>query len=320
MTLSESTVEVKRVRLPNRTERVCKTAGFGVWGGLLFGSVFITAGIAFILVGLEILPVAPSSVYAPYWVLSVFGGFFAIGGFIIWIRVAREQLFVKRRKNLSALYPRSEVFADYPWNPKGITKSPWSMVMQSLVSSLVFAAFLTPFNWWAWKSDNGSWLVRGIVSLFDLFLALAVIELIRRTLAALKYGKSGIEYETFPFTTGDRVNLRWLVPSGLTHVKSITFVLRCVEEWTEITGVGEDKTHSLVHEQLWAATRTTEGRVNIRPGARFSLSYDVPATAPESSLSGEPRITYWELDICATAAGVDFEERYLVPVYRSASS
>lgn len=320
MTLSESTIEVKRVRLPNRTERVCKTAGFGVWGGLLFGSVFIAAGIAFILVGLKILPVAPSRVYAPYWVLSVLGGLFAIGGFTVWITVVREMLFVKRRKNLSALHPHSEVFADYPWNPRGITKSPWSKVKQSLAASLVFAAVLTPFNWWAWRSGDSPWLVRGIVSLFDLFLAFAVIELIRRTLAALKYGKSGIEYETFPFATGDRVNLRWLVPSGLTNVKNITFVLRCVEEWTEITGVGDDKTISLIHEQLWAATRTTEGRVNILPGAKFSLSYDVPTTAPESSLSGGPRITFWELEICATAAGVDFEERYLVPVYRGAFS
>jgi hypothetical protein len=320
MTLSESTIEVQRVRLPNRTERVCKIAGFGVWEGLLFGSVFVTAGIALILVGLKILPVAPSSVYAPYWVLSVFGGVFAIAGVIAWIKVVREKLFVKRRKNLSALHPHSAVFADYPWNPKGITKSPWSKVQQSLASSLFFAAFLTPFNWWAWCSDSSSWLIGGIVSLFDLFLALAVIELIRRTLVALKYGKSGIEYETFPFTTGGRVNLRWFVPSGLTHAKSITFVLRCVEEWTEIKGAGDDKTISLIHEQLWAATRTTEGRVNIWPGARFSLSYDVPATAPESSLSGEPGITFWELDICATAAGVDFEERYLVPVYRGAFS
>lgn len=320
MTLLESTIEMKRVRLPNRTERVCKTAGFRVWEGLLFGSVFVTSGIALILVGLKVLPVASSRVYAPYWVLSVFGGVFAISGFIIWIKVLREQLFIKRRKNLSALHPHSEVFADYPWNPKGITKSPWSKVQQSLAASLFFAAFLTPFNWWAWSSDSGSWFIGSIVSLFDLGLALAVIELIRRTLVALKYGKSGIEYETFPFITGDRVNIRWLVPSGFTRVKSITFILRCVEEWTEITGVGDDKTVSLIHEQLWAATRTTEGRVNIWPGARLSLSYDVPTTAPGCSLSGEPRITYWELDICATAAVVDFEERYLVPIYRGAFS
>jgi hypothetical protein len=286
---------------------------------LLFGSVFIMTGIAIILVGLKILPVSPSRVHAPYWFLSVFGGIFATGGFIVWIKVAREQVFVRRRKKLSALHAHSEVFADYPWTPKGITKSPWSKVTQSFAASLILAVFLTPFNWWAWRSGDSPWLIRGIVSLFDLFLALGVIELIRRILVALKYGKSGIEYKTFPFITGDRVNLRWLVPSGLTNVKNITFALRCVEEWTETTGVGDDKTISLIHEQLWAATRTTEGKVNIWPGDRFSLSYDVPITAPGSFLSGDPRITFWELDICATAAGVDFEERYLVPVYRGAS-
>ena len=96
-------------------------------------------------------------------------------------------------------------------------------------------------------------------------------------------------------------------------------VSRAVCEWTETTGGGDDKTISLIHTQLWAATRTTEGKINIWPGDRFSLSYDVPTTAPGSCLSGDPRITFWELDICATAAGIDFEERYLVPVYRGAS-
>jgi hypothetical protein len=96
-------------------------------------------------------------------------------------------------------------------------------------------------------------------------------------------------------------------------------VLRCVEEWTETTGRGDDRSITLIHEQLWAAARSTEGLVDIRPGGRLSLSYDVPETVPGSYLSGEPRVTFWELDICATAPGVDFQERYLVPIYRGAS-
>lgn len=65
MILSESSIEMERVRLPNRTERVRKATGFGFWGGMLFGSVFIAVGIAVVLVGLKIIPVDPSRVNAP---------------------------------------------------------------------------------------------------------------------------------------------------------------------------------------------------------------------------------------------------------------
>jgi hypothetical protein len=162
--------------------------------------------------------------------------------------------------------------------------------------------------------------VKCLISLFDLFILLGAYELVRRILVALKYGSSGVEYETFPFVTGDRVKLKWLVPSGLKNVESITFVLRCVDEWTESIGVGDDRSIIIIHEQQWAATRTTEGRVGNWLNGKLSLSYDIPATAPGSYLSAEPRITFWEIDIYATASGVDFQERYLVPVYRGASS
>lgn len=320
MMLSESIVDAQRMRLPNRTERVNRTTGFSALGGIVFGYIFVGVGVAIILVGLKAIPVNPANIRAPYWVISFTGGMFTMGGILVWTRVLQEQLLVKRRQTLSAQHPRSEIFADYPWNPQGISKSLWSKVFSSLVAILAFAGFLTPFNWWAWGADGVLIFITCLVSLFDLLWILGVYELFRRILAALKYGSSSIKYEHFPFITGERVGLRWSVPSGCQNTESITFVLRCVEEWTESTGAGDDRSTILIHEQLWAATRTTVGRLANWPSTSLSVTFDVPATASGSYLSGEPRITFWELQVCTTAPGVDFEERYLVPVYRGASS
>lgn len=318
MALSGSIEELGRVRLSNRTERVVQTTGLGISGGFLFGFVFVAFGTVITLIGWKIIPVAPSGVHAPYWILSLFGGIFGASGMIVWAMALQEWLQVKRRQALAARHPRSEVFADYPWNPKGITKSPWSLVGKSLCAILLGAEFLTPFNWWAWGATDSSLMIKIIVSLFDLGLAFGVIELVRQILVALKYGNSRVEYETFPCHTGGRVGLRWFAPSGIENTTSVTFVLRCVEEWLESTGTGEDRSSCLIHEQLWAASRGTESRVDIRPNRPLSLAFDVPGAASGSNLSGKLRIIFWELDVCAEAPGVDFQECYLVPVYAKA--
>lgn len=316
--LSGSMIELERVRLPERAERVAQTASLGgMVGVFLFGFVFVAIGTLIINhVGQKIIPVYPSGVREEYWILLLVGGIFATFGMILWARVFKARLLEKRRQALVAQVPRSQAFADYPWNPKGITKSPWAPVGKSLGVTLFLAAFLTPFNWWAWRLHGGP---KAIVAVFDVVLVLIVIDLVRRILVALKYGNSWIEYETFPSLTGGSVDLRWWPPSGLENATSIKFILRCVEEWNESRGTGEQRSSSLIHEQLWATTRTTEGRVDCQHNRPMSLSFDVPATAPGSNLSRKLSITFWELDVCAEAPGIDFQERYLVPVYAGAS-
>lgn len=317
MMLSESVVEENRLRLPNRSERVATTTGLGRVGGFLFGLVFVAIGAFIVLIGLRVIPADPSSVNAPYWVVTLCGVIFATFGAIIWGMVRQERRLIQRRRTLAERHPYSTVFADYPWNPMGVAKSPWGPAWKAFGIALFLAVFLAPFNWWAWGSEDGVLMVKIIVILFDLILLLTVFELVRRILIGLKYGRSRLEYATFPALTGSRVDLRWFPPAGLENATKIVFVLRCVEEWIEASGSGDNRTTQLIHEQLWAATRATEGPVNCRPDYPIDLSFDLSATAPGSNLAGELKITFWELDVSAEAPGVDFQERYLVPVYPS---
>ena len=111
------------------------------------------------------------------------------------------------------------------------------------------------------------------------------------------------------------VNLRWIPPSGLMEATRIEFVLRCVEAWTESTGSGDNRRTSIIHEQVWAATRTAAGQKYMQPNRPVKLSFEVPMEAPGSNLAGKSKTTFWELDVCAQTPGVDFSERYLVPIY-----
>lgn len=322
MMLSGSVVELERSRRSTQNGNVAKTYGLGGFGGFLLGLVLATVGTIVILVGLEDGLLPTSEANSKYWPATLTGMCFVAGGIFIWAVWLKERLLVKRRQASVAQHPQSEVFADYPWDPNGITKSPWVAVRKSFVMTLLFGIFLVPFNWFAWTSSEVRDLIVAqiAISLFDLALLFGVIELVRRFLTALKYGTSRLGYQTFPLFTGGRVDLMWMPPSGLENATSIKFVLRCVEEWMETTGSGKKRSAHLVHEQVWAAARTTAGPVDCQPNHPIPLSFDVPATAPGSCLSKKKTNVFWELEVCAKSPGVDFQEQYLVPIYSGESN
>jgi hypothetical protein len=316
MKLSESIVESKRIRLPDRDDRIAKNSGPARMVGFLFGIPFMAAGTAIILIGLKIIPYDPSSIHAPYWVLTLAGGMFIGAGAILWAIVLKEHIRILKWRRFAGENPGSKVYADYPWDFRGITKSPWGPALKSFWGTLFLGIFMTPFNWWAWASGAGGLMVMAIVSLFDLFLLFACIELVRRLLVALKYGSSRLAYQRFPYFTGETVQLRWVPPSGLTFATGIEFILRCIEEWTESAESVENQRPRRVHEQIWAATHSAEGQIYCQHNRPITLSFDVPVATPGSRLSEEKmRTTFWELNVCVQAPGVDFSERYLVPIY-----
>ena len=276
---------------------------------------FVAFGIFTVLIGLEVIPVESSSIHAPYWIITYIGGLFSVFGMFIWFKMHGERLLVKRRQAMSVSRPYSKAYADYPWNSRGITISSWDSVRKLLTKTTIFTMIVIPFNWWAWASDTAVFMVKLITSLFDLFALIAIIMLARDMLAARKYGESRVEYKTFPFLTGSRVDLKWLAPSTLGSCTSITFVLRCVEEWGEKIPNVSQLSVNLVHDQIWAATCKTEGQVNCHIYGSISLSFDIPRTVPGSKLSQKGKAIFWELDVLAKTTGFDFQERYLVPVY-----
>lgn len=318
MILSESVFDEQRCRLRDH-ERISKTTGLNRVGGGAFGLVFVVIGALIALLGLGVIPANPERFNVPHSIVTIAGVIFASSGVFFWNMVWQEQRQIRSRQNLAKQHPYSLAFADFPWEPTGITKSPWRKATTGLLIVTSMSVFLIPFNWWAWFSEDGVLLVKFIVVIFNLALVVVIIKLIQVILVALKYGQSRLEYPAFPVVTGRSAALRWFPPAGLSHATKITFVLRCVEEWMESFGSGDNRTTEVIHEQKWAATRMTVGPVACRPDYPLDLLFDLPATVPSSRLADELKITFWELEVKAETEGLDFQERYLVPVYPNAT-
>jgi hypothetical protein len=311
MTTVQEPVAARRLR--GRTERRGTQTGFSLRGALLFGGVFVAAGVAIALIGVRVIPVDPSSVHAPYWVIVVAGLSFAGGGLAVWGMAVTQARAERHRREAARRYAGSEALNDYAWNTRRYTPSRWGRAVQSIVGAGFLTLFLSIFNWWAWGA-GGPWPVKAVVSLFDLLVVFVWWKAVLQVGRALKFGGSHLQFDHFPYRMDEPVAIRWVPPPGLAGADRGSFTFRCIEEYYEERGTGKDRNKWLVHDELCAETQSFDTPQQFVPGRAVEFRFELPADARPTKLSGE-RPVYWELEARLSMPGLDFDERYLVPVY-----
>jgi hypothetical protein len=304
-----------RHRLSGNLQKRSTKLGLPTWGGCLFGGAFVAVGTWIILVGTKVVAVNPASVHAPYWVLTVAGASFALGGFMVW-GMAWIQFAADRSRREAALrHPGEPALADYPWHPDGLTVSEWAGAAKLLALVIGMSVFLSIFNWWAFGAE-GPWMVKVIVGLFDIIMVLVWGKAFQLLGRAVKFGSSRIEFVHFPCRLPGPAVLRWQPGRGINRINQGTFTLRSVEEWMESSGYGKNRTVTVVHEEIWSAKGIIEQPRNFPLHDAVELRYELPAEALSTRLSADKPL-FWELEVKLKLPGLDFSETYLVPIYGS---
>jgi hypothetical protein len=303
--------------LSGRTSTIgIQTATPGIFLAL-FGLVFVAVGGAVIALSAGWIPSDESSFHAPRWMVGCIGGMFAGAGFVAVYMGLRGPW---RRWTLARnhrQFPNQPAMADYLWNPKGETQNRMVKVVQSFLGAGMVTAFLVPFNWWAFFSDDDTLMVKVIVGFFDVILVFCWWGLFHTLVWALKYGPARLTWDSFPLRR-DAVLLRWEPGRGLRDWTRGTFTLRCVRERLEKReskqeSKQESETRQL-HECLWEEVRELErNRVAMGRG-EVSLSFTLPSDASPTAIMAEQPV-YWELEVKMAQPGVDFSHTYLVPIY-----
>jgi hypothetical protein len=302
-----------RRRLSGFIQKRGSRMGFPSWGGFLFGIPFVAAGALIVLVGTKVVAVDPASVRAPYWVLTVAGVSFALGGLMVWGMAWSQFAANRQRLQAGRQYPNEPALADYHWHPDGFEVSGWDGAAKAVGWAIGLTVFFSIFNWWAFWGDGG-WIVKAVVVTFDC-LGLAVWRRAGRQIgSALKFGHSRIAFTRFPYRLPEPVVIRWQPGNGISQVNKGTFTLRCVEEWTEVRGSGKSRSVSLVHEEIWSAKWILDQPRKLPVKDAVELAYDLPPGAPLTRLSAD-RPVFWELEVNLDVPGLDFTQTYLVPIY-----
>jgi hypothetical protein len=300
-------------RLSGSLERRGSQMGFPTWGGFLFGAPFTGAGAFIILIGTKTVSVNPSSVHAPYWVLTAFGVSFFAAGIFVWTMAWKQFQSNRRRAALLANHAGEPALADFAWNPRGFEPRRWVKAAQGVVGTAGLAVFLSMFNWWAFF-NQGPVPVKIITGVFDLILLFVFGYALMIIGRAIKFGNSRIEFARFPYRLTEPIVVRWLTPSGINCPATGTFTLRCVEEWYEASGSGSDRSRTLVHEEQWSGIWEQNVPENFPPGKNVEFDFAPPANLPPTNLSAA-RPVFWEFEVKLKMPGLDFQEKYLVPVY-----
>jgi hypothetical protein len=299
-----------RKRLTNRTQRLGSQTGLPTWGAFLFGTVFVAAGTFLALAGMGVIPVKSSSVHAPFWILTVCGAVFAVAGMMVWGMAVKQFRARSRAARVRLDHPE---LSDHDWDIRGCEAARWSKAIWAIGGSLFLSVFLSIFNWWAFWA-NGPWLVKAIVTVFDLVILLAWWYSLLLLGRALKFGGSRIVFQQFPYPLSEPVVIHWMPARGIEQASKGSFTLRCVEEWMEERGSGDDRSTSLVHEEIWRQTWLLDETRRFRHGEQIEIAFDKPTDCPATCLSAD-RPIFWEFEVKLELPGFDFHEMYLVPIY-----
>ncbi len=315
MNLNRSKINSSRTTMSGQVEQRGIKSGCSTKLAFLIGIPFIAFGTWFILIGTKTFPVDPKTVQAPYWVLTVAGGVFALAGLFVWSQGGRQILADRRLREAARRHPEEFAFQDYGWDPSGFKPPRWKPAMIAVAGLFFFALFLSMFNWWAFYA-RGPLMVKIIVSLFDLILIYGVYQTTIRVGRAFKFGGSEIRFLQFPIRREEQIELHWKPAHGIVRANKGSFALRCIEEYWVTTGSGKNRSRHLVHDELWSETMVLGEPHLFSRAEEIKLLFQNPAGIPSTQLNAT-RPVYWELEVKLDLPGLDFEERYLIPIYES---
>jgi len=301
----------ERVQLNNR-QPISRTTIHG-WPSFIFGLPFAGMGGFILLMGLGKVEVDSAKVHAPMWIISVFGLLFLLAGLtFIWHGLDG----VRRKANIRDVKitrAGSPWLWDYEWQALGISDNKIKKVMHGLIMLIVVGTFLAPFHWWAFVSDEGSFMVQAMVVFFDLVFGLGGGYYFLRNLALyLKYGNSRLRFNDFPFYLGDKLSVTLVdLPA---EIHQLQLDLRFIEEVYETRQRGNKKESRVVCYQIYHEGRTLNGR-EVAPSGKLSLEWNLPGEPELTSTLSQRPARFWELEVKADTPGVDYHSQFLLPVY-----
>lgn len=321
--MSENTVEAdwdvdprdERTRLG--TDNTLGARQHGGGSRLIAGPIFLGIGVAIALIAFDAISIDDDSFHAPRWVVAVIGGLFGGVGFLCLVAGLVGMCRARRRDALADRHPDEPWRRDYAWDPAGSRDMGGERLIGGLAGTVILGVFSIPFVWVGFFGGGG------------LVFAIAGGVLVTVTIAAgcvwfygltrrLKYGAGRVEFGSFPLWLGEPIALTWVGDRAIGRYDRITFTLRCIEEQVEVRGSGRDRSRRYVRYQCWADSYHAEGPAEHGAGESIPMSFLPTSDLPSTALRADPP-RYWELEIHAGTPGVDFRQRYLVPIYTPAS-
>jgi hypothetical protein len=279
----------------------------------LFGLPFAAMGLIFAVVSMK------SGTNMPGLAGAVFGMFFACIGFGLMAAAVFGYKKLKQQADLQDATP------DKPW----LWREDWAAGRsngndpRANITIWVFTAFWDFISIFIAISVVPKLLSSGDLRvLIALIFPLAGIFItgfaVRGTLRTMRYGRTSFWFDTVPFKPGGQVK-------GVIHLKLATSTphgidLRLTCKRKIVTGSGKNRTVNEV--VLWQDEKNlpAESVMHGLTDAEIPVDFAIPPDAYEANDDNPNDRVIWELQASADVPGVDFKDRYELPVFRTEAS
>jgi hypothetical protein len=216
---------------------------------------------------------------------------------------------------------------DYPWDPKRANDDLVEKGRQRIKRGLWLLLLMVPVNWWLlFSPTTETWIVNSavhtwmiVISMLPNLTVLAVwgngILIVKRS---AKFGKSWLEFESFPYFLGEEFRACFRVSNAIQTFDRLTVTLRCIKETYRVftrsassSGTSKsDETRMLFQDKI-----ETHDLSSIKEyGKALPIHFKLPSEEYGTNLHPHyPQ--YWELVIHADMPGLDYVSTFLVPIY-----
>lgn len=289
------------------------------WGAVVVGLLFAGAGLVPLLIGIGMMALGTGPTRPPGWVIAVAGAIFIIFGLAA-LGAGVRGLYRRRRARRAYLSGATAPWDwDHQWDRVGARDDVWRRALRRFAWIAFLALFLSPFHYLLLTIGDTTFRVLGglFLLVFDAAVIFTLAGAVKAVMQGLKYGGVFLQYEQFPMLLGRRASVRLLLDRPV-DARSVNCTIRLIEETVEVSYHGRGKnSRQYVFDQLYEEKLTaslvpgTDGRQAAR------VEFRLPEGDYSTRLSGdEPR--YWLFEAEAATPGVDFQARFLLPVYAPA--
>jgi hypothetical protein len=284
------------------------------WKSFLCGLPFLAAGV--FIIGADWTRME-SRKHGPNWLIGLVGSFFLLAGAFLVIHGLRGLARRASYDRALAAQPDQPWLADYHWRRDGISFSAWNAMLSRLFAAVVWYAFLIPFFWVGLSNHGLNHVFLFGAVLFALIGIYFWIHWAKMLSDLLLYGNSFLAFDSFPYFLGGSFEARLRAPRHFDSIEKLTVTIRCVQEKYVTRGTGSDCTTEVVCYELYKdAASFTNQQLTGASSSYLPISFRLPENQLVTRLSDAPP-TYWELEACGKASGVDYQAYFLLPVYRA---
>src|SRR5258708_6813124 len=282
----------------------------------LFGLPFLGAGLAFIYAQL----VSRDNFAATSTVAAVVFGlvFASIGGGLIYAAIGgygrgKKQAPVEDAHPLSPWLWRTD-WASRRAGSQNKKSGIFYWVLAILCNMITLPILFQTVPNLIQTSDPRVFLVLG----FNVIGAILIVKAARATIRHRRFGDTYFEFDTLPFSPGERIGGRIQLKLDTRVEHGIDLQLTCVRKI--VTRSGNNSSTSKV--TLWKADQNVPaGAVGSGPlGRTIPVDFSPPADCVATNHDNPNDQVLWLLHAQADVPGVDYSDDFELPVFRSAAS